>query len=144
LVSFYARLVLVTPTRAFIPDVSPNLANPVWRLTYAGFDKIFVDIDTLLEDFPDRIPIFVTSSPLCACVFMCVYHNTVIPDQNIDHGVALHDYLDYRYCPPLLDILALAQRATSLLEHLICFLYNPSVCVMILSTMLMSAFHIVL
>jgi hypothetical protein len=44
--------------------MSPDLANPVWRLAYHGFEKIVFDIDTLLNDNFDRVTVFVTSAHL--------------------------------------------------------------------------------
>jgi hypothetical protein len=43
-------LVLATPSRAFFLDVSPDLANPMWRLAYGIFDKIIVGIDTIFDN----------------------------------------------------------------------------------------------
>jgi hypothetical protein len=49
---------------AFVPDVSPGLANPVWRLAYDIFDKIVFGIDTLFDDYLDQVPVFDASAPV--------------------------------------------------------------------------------
>ena len=52
-----ARTILATPVRAFVPDVSPGLANPGWRLVFIGFDNVF-GIGSLLYDCLDRVTDF--------------------------------------------------------------------------------------
>jgi hypothetical protein len=42
--------VLATLPCVFFPDMSPDLANLMWRLAYDGFNKIIFGIDTLLDD----------------------------------------------------------------------------------------------
>lgn len=59
----YARPVLATPMRVFVLDVSPDLANPVRHLVYDGFDNIIFDIDTLLDDCLDHVPVFFLAHP---------------------------------------------------------------------------------
>jgi hypothetical protein len=41
-------------------SVSPHLANPVWCLTYIGFNKIVFGTDTLLDVYLDQVTIFIT------------------------------------------------------------------------------------
>jgi hypothetical protein len=40
---------LATPSRAFFPDVFPDLATPIWRLAYGVFDNIVFGLDTLFD-----------------------------------------------------------------------------------------------
>jgi hypothetical protein len=60
LVPFYACLVLATPSCAFFPDVSPDLATPVWHLAYGVFYKIVFGFVALFNDYLDQVDVFIT------------------------------------------------------------------------------------
>lgn len=91
----YACPALATITCAFVPDVSPGLANMVWCLVYDGFDNIVFGIHTFLNDGLNRVPISFLVLPCvpnymalpCARRSTCIYLDTGNADLNIDHGV---------------------------------------------------------
>jgi hypothetical protein len=55
---------LATPIRAFFPDVSPDLATPVWRLAYGVFDKIVFGFITLFNDCLDQVHVIIMHAPV--------------------------------------------------------------------------------
>ena len=81
---------LAKPPRAFVPNVSPDLANPVWRLAYGGFDKIVPASTPSSTTAPIESPSASSTDPCvhdsmalpCARGFMCDYLDTGNPDHD--------------------------------------------------------------
>jgi hypothetical protein len=96
--------VLATPPRAFFPDVSLDLATPVWRLAYGVFDKIIFGFISLFTDCLPRSSRCLhhmcascaheSMALYCARGFKYDYIDTGNPDHDIDHGILSHCYLD--------------------------------------------------